>query len=788
MANSTASGTVSLPGGLTPGVFYVGSVVDDTNNVDELDESNNSSNSMPITITAAGPQPDLELTSFNGPVGSVAAGGLATASAVTTNIGTADAGGFAVGIYLSTNSTISASGDTFLGNCTATGLATSGTFSCVGDVTIPGSLVAGTYYLGAVADDLLEVSESDETNNASASLAIVITSGGADQPDLELTSFTAPSSGTAGGTVDIVSQITNIGAADAGTHQVGVYLSSNDLITTIDTLIGFCIEPNGLVAGATGTCGGSITLPASLTAGTYYLGAIADDLGQVGESDESNNTLVGLPIVITVGAALPDLELTSFTAPSSGTAGGTVFLDAQVTNISAADAGAYQVGYYLSSNDLITTGDTHFAFCDETTGLVAGATTGCVGPVPLPASLTAGTYYLGAIVDDLGQVGESDESNNTLVGLPIVITVGATLPDLELTSFSGSNSGTAGGAFNFDARVTNIGAADAGAYQVGIYLSSNDLITTSDTFIAFCDETTGLVAGATRGCVGPLPLPTSLTAGTYYLGAIADDLGQVGESDESNNTLVGLPIVITAGGTALPDLELTSISGPSSASAGGLAFVSAVTTNIGSVDAGAFDVAVYLSTNNIISNGDTQLGTCSPTALIAGGIHICSGNVTIPTGLAIGTYYLGAIADDLGQVGESDENNNFRVGATIAITGGGAAAADAYEPDDTPAVASFYAGPQNHNHEDDADDYVVFSAVAGVTYTIATSNLSASEDTFLYLFGTDGVTQLDLDDDGGAELFASEIVWNCPVSGSYYVNASTFGGFGVGRTYTLTIL
>jgi len=39
----------------------------------------------------------------------------------------------------------------------------------------------------------------------------------------------------------------------------------------------------------TSTCSGPIGVPGSLTPGVYYLGAIADDLGEVAERNESSN-------------------------------------------------------------------------------------------------------------------------------------------------------------------------------------------------------------------------------------------------------------------------------------------------------------------------------------------------------------------------------------------------------------------------------------------------------------------------------------------------------------------
>ena len=58
--------------------------------------------------------------------------------------------------------------------------------------------------------------------------------------------------------------------------------------------------------------------------------------------------------------------------------------------------------------------------------------------------------------------------------------------------------------------------------------------------------------------------------------------------------------------------------------------------------------------------------------------------------------------------------------------------------------------------------------VAERTYIIETSRLGADCDTVLYLYNTDGTTEITHDDDGG-EGRASFIIWTASSSGTYYV-------------------
>jgi hypothetical protein len=106
--------------------------------------------------------------------------------------------------------------------------------------------------------------------------------------------------------------------------------------------------------------------------------------------------------------------------------------------------------------------------------------------------------------------------------------------------------------------------------------------------------------------------------------------------------------------------------------------------------------------------------------------------------------------------------------------------------DDVPANAQPIAlhETQRHNFDSLGDrDWVKFTAQGGLTYTIRTSNLGSTADTYLYLYDTDGSTLLASNDDYGGSL-ASQIEWTVPVTGTYYVMIKHWnpnvGGCGTG--------
>ena len=112
-------------------------------------------------------------------------------------------------------------------------------------------------------------------------------------PDLTASNLTVADAGTS-----VSFTLSNIGTANAISPTASVYLSSDAAITTADQLLG-TVSESSLAAGTSITISNlSIALTAPTTAGTYYLGVVADPLGTIAEASESNNVSNVLPLVL----------------------------------------------------------------------------------------------------------------------------------------------------------------------------------------------------------------------------------------------------------------------------------------------------------------------------------------------------------------------------------------------------------------------------------------------------------------------------------------------------------
>ena len=122
-------------------------------------------------------------------------------------------------------------------------------------------------------------------------------------PDLRMDTVTAPAEGTIGGQISVTSDFSNQGS-DAGAFEVGFYFSPDSNITVDDVSSGSTCSFVDLLNGAGSSCNGAVDVP-PLAPGVYYVGAIADHLNQIGETDESNNSLASAPITISLDPLNP---------------------------------------------------------------------------------------------------------------------------------------------------------------------------------------------------------------------------------------------------------------------------------------------------------------------------------------------------------------------------------------------------------------------------------------------------------------------------------------------------
>ncbi len=390
-------------------------------------------------------------------------------------------------------------------------------------------------------------------------------------PDLSVALINVtPSTARPGDDVSVQLTEINQGTAAAGGHTTQLYLSDNTTITDNDTPLGSSLVFNSIPIGASSSKTVSITLPQGLSAGTYYLGAVIDAGNIISECDETNNTDYYVISITTEPATCPDLSVESFSVtPFTAQAGDILSVQLTEINGGTATAGAHTTKLYLSSNTTINSSDTPLGSSLSFNSIGAGASSSKTVNVTLPAGLSAGTYYLGAVLDAGEIISECDETNNTDYYVISVTAAPATCPDLSVAAITITPSTTqAGNALSVQLTEINGGTATAGAHTTKLYLSTNTTINSSDTQLGPSLSFNSIGVGASSSKTVNVTLPAGLNAGTYYLGAVVDAGSVINECDETNNTGYQT-ITVTAPAATCPDLSVAAITvTPSAAQAG----------------------------------------------------------------------------------------------------------------------------------------------------------------------------------------------------------------------------
>jgi subtilase family serine protease len=389
VTNSAAT-TLTIPETTAVGTYYIFAQADSGNAAAEVVETNNVKASGAVKVGA-----ELSVTGLTMPPG-VGAGSVVTINDTTANLGATDAPASTTSFYFSVNATLDAS-DTLLASRIVPPLDGGATSAASVQVTIPAATATGTYYVFANADANHEIAETVETNNWRR---VAINVG----PDLLLVDVDPPATAEAGGSLSIVDSTQNIGGGATIETQTAFYLSTNGTLDAADVLLGSRTVAS-LTAGQTSTVVTPLTIPAGTAGGVYYLIAKADYASSLTEVSETNN--VRSSGTFKVG---PDLSVLIFNAPSTITRGTAVNVNDTTRNDGSA-VGTTTTSYYLSTNSTLDASDVLVG--GRTVGALAAATQELgQASVVIPASQSAGNYYLIAKADNGNVASEANENNN----------------------------------------------------------------------------------------------------------------------------------------------------------------------------------------------------------------------------------------------------------------------------------------------------------------------------------------------------------------------------------------
>ncbi|GAB3581932.1 CARDB domain-containing protein [Hymenobacter daeguensis] len=516
------------------------------------------------------------------------------------------------------------------------------------DSNNPPTTVYGTTASGALTV-LLTSDGVAQYSGFAATIGCVTTVPPQPQPDLVIQSpYLSPQSVVAGGSTSASCYIYNLSGAIANSSSVGYYLSSDQTLDASDVLLSSSIGYT-LPVSQYSSRYATLTVPTGTTAGNYYVLFVADYQSQVPESNEANNVSA-----VSLTVTLPSIDLTiqqAAVTPQNTAPGMPLNMSCYIANQGNAIANSSSVGFYFSTDATLDATD-QLLTSQYGTSLYPGYTQSRYGTAAVPTGTAPGTYYILFVADYQNQVGETNENNNVSA---VSFTVAPPGVDLVIQQeYLYPSSTVAGNSIQATCTIFNQGNMLAGSSTVGFYLSTNQTFDASDVLLS---TSTGFSLSANLGSyrsVYPI-VPLGTAPGNYYVLFVADPANAVTETSETNNVR-SLALTVLA---ATIDLTIQSpYLSPASLAPGGVTSASCYLYNQGNALANPATVGYYLSTNQVLDASDVLLNNTTGT-LYGGGYSSRYVNLTVPTGTAVGNYYVLFVADYLNQVPETSETNNI---------------------------------------------------------------------------------------------------------------------------------
>ncbi len=481
-------------------------------------------------------------------------------------------------------------------------------------------------------------------------------------PNLAISALGLEPTIVAGDTTTISIDIRNLGTETSKTTNARVYLSADGNISAEDTLLStFTVPPLTVEATAARTM--TVTIPTDTPTGVFYVGVVADPLGN--ETMLSDNSYTRAVTVTVEPSAGPNLVVNYLTLRAASAApGGQVTVDFEIGNAGRSATATSTVRVYLSADGTIGANDTllgSFAIAELDPNMTAAGSLSVI----IPQDVAVGNYNIGVVADAvLGEVAIGDNA------YAIPFTVGSTIapvPDLVVNYLALRYlSVSAGGQEAVEFEVGNIGTGAADTSTARIFLSADATVTAADTLLGAVDlPALDVGAAATRKLT--VAIPDGTAAGTWYIGVVGSPIA--GEIITGNNSYAKA-VAVTQTAIPKPNLVINDlVLSVSAARAGDAETIDFEVGNAGTAPAGATTARVYISADATISASDTLLGAFALPALGAGGSATRGLSTSIPAGAAPGKYYIGVVTDAVADEASLNDNAFARSVTVMAPAG-----------------------------------------------------------------------------------------------------------------------
>nr|WP_309246834.1 CARDB domain-containing protein [Ramlibacter montanisoli] len=595
--------------------------------------------SAPTAVTVASPFSDFLVEAVSAPGAAIAGTSVEVAWRVR-NIGNAIADGSWRDRVVLSNDGIYDSTDIVLGTFNRSGpLATQETYTVRASFTLPLELT-GSWQVLVRSDIDGSVFEGGRIGNDTGTAPAPLVIAPAPSANLVAGAVIAPAQALAGAVVSASWTITNEGEVAAlGPWTDYVYFAPIGQLAGA-TLLGTRSRNEPLAVGANYSASLQVALPAVADTDGARLLVVTDAQHGVYESQrEGDNAAVSN----TLSLRHVDLQATAVAAPAAATSGDLVQVTFDVNQAGSTTlTGAWTDRLYLSSTPTVDGSARLLASRAVDSTLAAGASYPSVFDITIPVDVQ-GSWYLVAVSDALGEVGEVGGEGNNVAATAITVTLApyADLAVSDVTAPARLIADPARITVGWTVRNTGTGAGLASSWTDRLVLSKNAVAGDNDDIVIgnFVRDT-GLAQGASYSRSETVFAPASYAPDSYRVFVIADAGRQVFENGSEANNAAAAPAPLDLMPIPFADLVLTDLVVPATAQSGQSLAVSWAVRNdgIARTDRTSWSDTVIVSRNPDGSDVVAIAGFDHIGVLAAGDRYERSGSVRLPDALSGPVY------------------------------------------------------------------------------------------------------------------------------------------------------
>lgn len=444
--------------------------------------------------------------------------------------------------------------------------------------------INNNYYAIVVTNAYFQVSETDVSNNrlvSTTTSAIQLTP----PPDLQVTSIVPPNFAFSGQDINVSWQIRNVGPGQsvASSWLDRVYFSKDTQLNVSNALLLGSFSHNGILQPSQGyNRSATFTLPDGIF-GRYFVYVITDVHNQVYEhAFENNNTKRSDSVTVILTPPI-DLVVPEVTMPASAGNRESVVINWKVQNAGGSATGdrTWSDDVYISKAAVFNP-DSVLLLGNivRRNALAPGDEYAQQATFTIP-DIAAGQYYVYVKTDAGNRIYEHSFENNNIGRSAQRISIAS--PDLIVSAVNIPAADSSGRNINISWTIKNAGTAKiyntAIADRISISTSATFSLS-NNTELKVVNYFTGdIAADSSLTKQATVTLPNGI-AGNYFIYVQTDFNNNIFETSNTNNTgRSASPIAIAL--SPSPDMQVTSVLVPDTATAGDIIPLTYKVTNRG---------------------------------------------------------------------------------------------------------------------------------------------------------------------------------------------------------------